>query len=189
MKIDISIVREILIPLSRYPHISLNEPISNAIALLLAHHSGDGGHLHFEDILVTDTEKRLVGQLRFATILEKFFQPALRPSASRHVFEDSEHFAELLVVIDEWFKAECRRQSMITVDRFMDRQPFAVSSSAHVVHALGIMLANQKNVLAVTEDNVLKGAIRMEDIFRILGKCCFPPSGATDRIFTEGYLS
>lgn len=189
MKLDISIVRETLIPLSRYPHISQDEPICNAIALLLAHQSDEGNHLNFEDMLVTDAEGRLVGQLRFSAILEKFFQPALRPSASKHVFEDSEHFAELIVVIDEWLKDQCRTQAAVSVNRFMDHQPLVVSGSDHVVHALGIMLSHQKNVLPVTENNVLKGAIRIEDIFKILGNCCFSSFGATDRIFTEGYLS
>lgn len=174
MKIEISVVREILIPLSEYPHISASEPINNAIALLLAHYSNDGSHLHFKEILVTDRNGGLVGQLPVESILENFFRPALRSSASKQFFEDSEHFADLVLVIDDWFKAECKRQSVVTVNRYMNQHPPSIGASAHVVHALGMMLSSQKEVLPVTEDNVLQGAVRMEDIFKVLGNCCFP---------------
>lgn len=179
MKIDISVVREILIPLSDYPHITAQRSISDAISLLLRHNSGDGCHMHYEEILVTDDNGKLVGQLRSESILENFFRPALRPSASKVFFEDSEQFADLILIIDDWFKAECRSLTKVTVAKYMCRHPYSINASAHVVHALGMMLTGQRKVLPVTENNVLQGAIRMEDIFRILGNRALPCQHST----------
>lgn len=189
MKLDISIVRKILIPLEKYPHISAGSPVNNAIALLLAHDSIDGKHLHFKEILITDRRGSLVGQLSVKSILENFFNPALSPSVSKHYLKGSKHFGDLILAIDDWFKTECKRQSLETVDQYMSQPTPSGSASAHVVHALGMMLNSQTKMLPVIDNNVLKGVVRMEDLFKVFGDCCFPPFppvSTINRISTEG---
>lgn len=174
VNIEISVVRQIAIPLSEFPHIPAESPICDAIGMLLDNCSADGRHMHFDDLLVIDNTGRLVGQLQLSTILENFFRTALRPTASRFFFEDNDYFADMILIIDEWFRKECKRQSDVTVHSYMLPHPLTVEPAAHVVQALGLMLNNERNLLPVTEDNVLKGAVRMEDIFRVLGSCISP---------------
>lgn len=156
--------------------------------MLLENCSEDGKHMHFDDILVINDAGRLVGQLQLSTILENFFRTALRPTSSRFFFEDNDYFADMILIIDEWFKKECQRQSHVTVGNYMIPHPTTVEPSAHVLQALGLMLNNEKKLLPVIEDNVLRGAVRMEDIFRVLGSC-IPPFSTTNRLYTEGKSS
>jgi CBS domain-containing protein len=189
LNIEISVVREVFVPLEAYPYVRRDEPISKAISHLLSRISADGGHLHFDDMFVIDDEGRLIGTLPIRNILEKFFSSVLRPSSSCYFFDDCRYFGDMVVVVDEWFKSECHRLSEVTVEQYMSLYTVSVDASMHVIQALGIMLKNEKNVLPVTEDNVLRGAVRMEDIFKILGAYCTHLPHATNTIFKEGKLS
>lgn len=183
---QISVVRQIAIPLSNYPYISINAPISDAIAMLCEHRLENGNDLKFKDILVIGAKGEFAGVLKLSSLLENFFRTLLRPASSRFFFDNNEFYADFIHIIDEWFKEECQRQSTITVETYMSRHSSSVEPSAHVVHALGIMLKSEQSVLPVIQDNVLWGVVRMEDIFNLLGKAYQQTDNTTDILFSEG---
>ena len=77
MQNDISLVRQILIPLDQYPHLHEDKPIGDAVALLLQNTSSDGRHLHYDELLVIDSDSRLVGHIFIRDILTSFFPSIL----------------------------------------------------------------------------------------------------------------
>lgn len=182
----ISVVREIFTPLSNYPHITADESLSRAIEILMEHQSENGRHIHYDVLFVVGSQGELAGELQQKVILENFFRKLLLPTATHFFFEDNEYFADMLPIIDDWFKEECGNQSRITVETCMCRQNCSVEPSVHVVQALSIMLQNERSVLPVTKDNVLLGAVRMEDIFNILGNAYPYPGNTSDSLLLEG---
>jgi len=172
MNNDISLVREILIPLDQYPHLRETDPIGDAVALLLQNGTEDGRHLFYDEILVIDDGGRLVGHILVRDILTSFFPSILSASTSGIYAGKQEHFTDLSILLEDSFRRECRRQAAHTVKMHMTRPHRSVDGSMHLLHALEIMVKDKETTLPVTENNVLAGAIRMQDIFRILGTYC-----------------
>lgn len=172
MNIEITVAREILIPLEQYPHLQDDEPIGNAVALLLNNCSADGRHLHFDEMLVITGGNRLAGHLSVRDILTGFFPSILSTSTTSVFAGKKEHFTDLSILLEDSFRRECRRQATHTVGTYMTKPHRAIDASMHLLHALEIMIKDEENTLPVTENNVLLGAVRMEDIFRVLGNYC-----------------
>lgn len=172
MKNNISLVHEVLIPLDIYPHLSQDEPIGNAVAKLLENGSADGRHLHFNEIFVVDNDNKLVGRISVQDILTSFFPSILSTSTSGVYEGKQELFTDLSILLEDSFRRECRRQAAHTVGKHMTKVHRSIDGSMHILHALEIMVKDGDATLPVTEDDVLIGAVRMEDIFRVLGTYC-----------------
>lgn len=172
MQNDISLVSQILIPLDQYPHLLENEPIGSAVTLLLENGSADGRHLYYDEILVINGNSQLVGHILVKDILTSFF-PSILGTATSGIYEGKkEHFTDLSILLEDSFRRECRRQAAHTVKMHMTKPHRSVDGSMSLLHALEIMVKDGESTLPVTENNVLTGAIRMQDIFRVLGSYC-----------------
>lgn len=172
MNNEISAVSEILIPLDQYPHLRNDEPIGNAVAMLLANVSADGRHLLFDEVLVIDDDGRLAGQISIQNILTSFFPSILSTTASGVFAGKQEHFTDLSILLEGSFRRECRRQAAHTVAQHMTGAHRSIDGAMHPLHALEIMVKDGVTTLPVTENEVLLGAVRMTDIFRVLGTYC-----------------
>lgn len=169
---DIPDVQKIMIPIDRYPCIRGEEPIGNGVALILSHSSADNQHLHYEELLVIDNNDRLVGMLNTASILSSFF-PSILGDSAQQVYVGKKHsFTDLSVLLEEHFRVECRRQATTAVNQYMRKPHRSIDGSMSLLHALEIMIKDHENTLPVTENGILLGAIRVGDIFRVLGGYC-----------------
>jgi len=172
MENEISFVNQILIPLEQYPHLHEDKPIGDAVALLLQNESADGRHLHFDELLVIDKDGRLVGHIFIHDILTSFFPSILGTSTNGIYAGKKEHFTDLSILLEDSFRRECRRQAAHTVKMHMTKPHRSVDGSMTLLHALEIMVKDGETTLPVTENNLLIGAIRMQDIFKVLGNYC-----------------
>lgn len=172
MNTEISFVREILIPLETYPHLREDEPIGDAVALLLQNGSDDGRHLHYDEVLVVNDSGNLAGRVTVKDILTSFF-PSILAASTTGIYEGKkEHFTDLSILLEDSFRRECRRQAAHTVKMHMSKTHRAVDGSMTLLHALEIMVKDNETTLPVVENGVLAGAVRMQDLFRILGTYC-----------------
>ena len=172
MQNDIPDVQKIMIPIDRYPCIRGDEPIGNGVALILEHSSADNQHLHYEELLVIDGNDQLVGMLNTATILTSFF-PSILGNYSHQIYVGKKQpFTDLSVLLEEHFRLECKRQSITAVNKYMRKPHRSIDGSMSLLHALEIMIRDQANTLPVTENGILLGAVRVADIFRVLGGYC-----------------
>lgn len=169
---DIPDVQKIMIPIDRYPCIRGSEPIGNGVALILAHSSADNQHLHYEELLVIDDNDQLVGMLNITTLLSSFFPSILGDSSLSVYVGKKQSFTDLSVLLEEHFRVECKRQAETAVSNYMRKPHRSVDGSMSLLHALEIMIKDQENTLPVTENGILLGAIRVADIFRVLGGYC-----------------
>jgi CBS domain-containing protein len=165
-------VQKIMIPMDSYPCIRVEEPIGSGVALLLEHSSPDNQHLYYEELLVLDANDNLVGMLNITNILSSFF-PSILGQLSDQVYAGKKQaFTDLSVLLGENFRVECRRQASTAIRNYMRKPHHPIEGSMSLLHALEIMIKDQENILPVTENGSLSGAVRMADIFRVLGSYC-----------------
>jgi hypothetical protein len=169
---DIPDVQKILIPIDRYPCIRSDEPIGNGVALLLEHSSADNQHLHYEELLVIDSNDQLAGMLNVASILSSFFPSILGDFSHQAYLGKAQNFTDLSVLLEDHFRVECRRQATIPISKHMRKPHRSIDGRMSLLHALEIMIKDKENTLPVTEKGVLLGAVRVADIFRVLGGYC-----------------
>ena len=172
MQNDIPDVQRIMIPIDRYPCIRWDEPIANGVALILKHSSADNQHLHYEEMLVIDGNDQLVGMLNITSILSSFFPSILGDYSHQVYVGKKQSFTDLSVLLEEHFRVECKRQASTAVSKYMRKPHRSIDGSMSLLHALEIMIKDQENTLPVTEHGILLGAVRVADIFRVLGGYC-----------------
>ncbi|TKB10395.1 CBS domain-containing protein [Desulforhopalus sp. IMCC35007] len=165
-------VQKIMIPIDSYPCIRVEEPIGSGVALLLQHSSADNQHLHYEELLVLDTNDNLVGMLNITNILSSFFPSILGQLPDQMYAGKKQAFTDLSVLLGENFRVECRRQASTSIRQYMRKPHNPIEGSMSLLHALEIMIKDQESILPVTENGILAGAVRMADIFRMLGSYC-----------------
>ena len=168
MNADMPTICYIVYPLSRYPSIHRDEPIGTAVNRLLNSSSYDGIHLHFDELLVLNRSKELVGHLSIRDIICCFF-PSVMQSSTPVFSGKQEQFTELSSLLGSNFHKECRRQLAQPAERYMTAPKNSIPSNTHLLHALEIMVKENRNSLPVLESNILIGAVRINDIFRVLG--------------------
>ena len=172
MQNNIPDVQKIMIPIDQYPCIRGDEPIGNGVALILEHSSADNQHLHYEELLVIDSKDQLVGMLNITSILSSFFPSLLGDSYQQVFVGKKQPFTDLSVLLEDNFRLECRRQASTPVNRYMRKPHRSIEGSMSLLHALEIMIKDHENTLPVTENGILLGAVRVTDIFRVLGSYC-----------------
>lgn len=172
MNNEMRTIRDIVIPLDQYPHIRNDEPIGNGVAKLLQHCSADGRHLHYEKLLVINSSNQLVGHLSVKDILTSFFPSILAPGATSVYVGKKERYTDLSILLEDSFRKECRRQATHTVGEYMTAAHKSIDGNMSLFHALEIMVKDGESTLPVTENKKLLGAIRITDIFRVLGTHC-----------------
>lgn len=165
-------VQKIMIPIDRYPCISADEPIGNGVALILEHSSADNQHLHYEELLVIDGNDQLVGMLNTTSILSSFFPSILGELSEKVYFGTKQPFTDLSVLLGDNFRVECRRQASTAISSYMRKPHQPIDGSMSLLHALEIMIKDHANTLPVTKNGILLGAVRVADIFRVLGSYC-----------------
>lgn len=188
MKINISVVREILIPLSEYPHIQAAAPLSMGIALLTEAHSEGYHPIRFDSLLVVNETGEYLGQFDLRSVLKQFFEPAMRPLTAQFPLRDSDSYADTVVAINDWFKFECQQKSTAAIGEYLSIQQSlpSVTPSCHMLEALDHMLHTESSVLPVIENDVLLGAVRLQDVFGTLAASIQPESSTKNTFFTEG---
>lgn len=165
-------VREVAIMLDRYPHLHESEPIGDGVAQLLQRRSADGLHLHYEELLVINENQQLVGHLSVQNILSSFFPSILTPNPVTTYVGKKERYTDLSILVEDSFQKECRRQATKVVRDYMSKPRRTIDSGMHPLHALEIMIKENVNSLPVVETEKLLGAVRITDIFRVLGTYC-----------------
>ena len=172
MSPDNLMVREVTIMLDCYPHLDESEPIGEGVAQLLQHLSADGLHLHYEELLVTNKNQQLVGHLSVQNILSSFFPSILNPSSVTAYAGKKQRYTDLSILVEDSFQKECRRQAAKVVREYMSKPRSTIDGDMHPLHALEIMVEEDVYSLPVVETEKLIGAVRITDIFRVLGTYC-----------------
>lgn len=169
---ELASIRDIIIPLNQYPHIREDEPIGDGVERLLEYGSTDNGSVNYDELFVINEDLILVGRLTIRDILTSFFPSVLSPGNHKIFSGKKPNLTDLSILVEDGFVKECRRQAAHTVGEYMTAPHKPIALSLHPLHALEIMVKDDNNTLPVSVDNVLQGAVRMNDIFRVLASYC-----------------
>lgn len=99
MKIDISVVREIQIPLSDSPGLKNRQPLDKGIGLLAESRAKNGRHGQFDCWLVVNEAGQYLAQAQLKSLLKDFFEPAIRPWTSRLPLKGRDSCADTVLAI------------------------------------------------------------------------------------------
>ncbi|WP_448874538.1 CBS domain-containing protein [Desulfobulbus propionicus] len=163
-------VRDFIVPLEQFPHLSSEESVHSAVAQLFLH--ADNGKLLFDELLVIDSQDRYVGNLTIRSILTCYF-PSLFDGNQKEIFAGKkEKFTDLAILLEDRFQAECKRQGALPVSDFMSPPLKSIKADLHPLHAAEIMMEENQTCLPVMENQELIGVIRLIDLFRFLAGSC-----------------
>ncbi|WP_333653949.1 CBS domain-containing protein [Dissulfurispira sp.] len=163
-------VKDLLTPVEEYPHIPHSFTIEEALVELRNY--SDRGYRH---ILVFDERFHLVAVLSVRDLLRamepEFFKTDAYPKKYEGYCPPED--ASLAIMWQMSFLRDCKKKMQKPINEIM---PFnkitTVNADDPVVKALFLMLKEDVNALAIIENNVVIGVIRLVNILdAILEKC------------------
>lgn len=147
-------IKDLVIPLSDYPHMPYWGTLREAIVQLnVAYETG------YHAILVFDEAYKLVGMLFQKDILK-----GLEPKFAQH-YEDG-----VPIFWDDLLKAGSEKQLARPVREFMSGVKATIDVEDSILKASHIMLQEDTHLLPVMEGQKLIGVLRMSDLFQNITK-------------------
>jgi CBS domain-containing protein len=143
-------VKDLVIPLSEYPHMPYWATLKEAIVQLNVAY--ETGH---HTVLVFDEAYKLVGMLTQKDILK-----GLEPKFAQH-YEKGVHIAW-----DDLLKAGSEKRLAQAIKDFMSAVKAKIDAQDSILKASHIMLQNDMVLIPVMEGEKLKGVVSMGDVFR-----------------------
>ena len=167
-----STVKELIVPLDAFPHLSSDEPVHSAVGQLFSHTINGSGKLLYDELLVVNSQNQYVGRLTIRGILTCYF-PTLFDGGQKGVFAGKqEKFTDLAILLEDSFQGECKRQGALPVSQFMAPPLKSIKADTHPLHAAEIMMIENQACLPVVERNAVIGMVRLIDLFKNLASSC-----------------
>jgi CBS domain-containing protein len=156
-------VRDILIPLTDYPHIGSGASVCDAFAKLRDTHQSAGWR--FRNLLVFDTEETLVGVLGIRDLLRALMPEYLKANLVRHYSGASGDDSALSIIWDASFEAKCAEIAEVAVEHYMAPVLDTIPADAPLTRAAYLMVAHGVDMLPVLEGARVIGVVRIVDLF------------------------
>ena len=165
-------VKDLIVPLDRFPHLGSEESVHSAVAQLFSHTINGSGNLLYDELLVINSQSQYVGRLTIKGILTCYF-PSLFDGKQKEVFAGKkEKFTDLALLLEDSFQSECKRQGALPVSQFMAPPLKSIKADMHPLHAAEIMMEGNETCLPVVEDHTVIGVVRLIDLFKTLAGSC-----------------
>jgi hypothetical protein len=167
-----TVVKDLIVPLEAFPHLSSEEPVHSAVARLFTHTVNGDSKLLYDELLVINSHNQYVGRLTIRGILTCYF-PTLFDGTQQGIFAGKqEKFTDLAILLENSFQTECRRQGALPVSRYMTPPLKSIKADLHPLHAAEIMMIEHQNCLPVVEGTAVIGVVRLIDLFKNLAASC-----------------
>ena len=161
---DSKAVKDVMINISDYPHVSQGSSIKEAIKIAKASFVKNNKYCEPLAILVFDEKSRLLGTLTPKDILRGLEPRFLKPTTKAQVPEEDE--AALSIIWDSLFDKESRDLAETSVGGIMSPARYFVEPSDHITKAAYLMLHHDLVLLPVLEKKKkFVGLVRMIEIF------------------------
>ena len=152
-------VKDLVIPLSEYPHMPYWATLKEAIVQLNVAY--ETGH---HTVLVFDEAYKLVGML-----LQKDILRGLEPKFAKH------YEAGVPIAWDDLLKSGSQKRLDQPIKEFMSEVTAKIEAQDSILKASHIMLQKDTYLLPVTEGEKLIGVVRMGDLFHEITKIMLEP--------------
>ncbi len=160
--------KDIMVPLSSYPHMSHFQTLREAVAIIeKAVIERPAGTSLPRSILVFDERYQLVGVVRRRDILRGLEPDFLKGMSlkSRREWFNTEVDPNLLEVQAERISSGVRKQGKRLVSEIMRPLDARVNYDDHLARIMHEMVTKHENLLPVIRDNKVVGVVRSVDVF------------------------
>ena len=155
------VVRDLMVELERFPHVSGNASLRDVFAKL---HAASGSSELFRNILVLDDKDRLLGTLGLKNALHALLPDYLR-HGSTHFQGASNDVSALAVLWQEDCEEQCRAASKILAKDHVSPIAATIRPDDPLTKAAFLFATTPVNVLPVVEGKQVIGVIRLVDVF------------------------
>ncbi|MBC8318499.1 MAG: CBS domain-containing protein [Desulfobulbaceae bacterium] len=172
MASDTLLVKDVLIPIERYPHLNENKSLYDAVQEFREFTVGEKNRLRYAEMLVVNDKNQLVGKIDLNGVLHAL-APSLFASEKVGKYEGmGSDFPNLVILLEESFLKTCAEQRSVPVKDFMSEIKTTVTGDTPMLKTLMLMMNEKNHTFPVVEGNKVIGVIRLEEIFLDLcGHC------------------
>jgi len=165
---ETSVIRDIIIPLDRYPHLSENQTLQEAIQAFMSFRAGQDDRLRYAGLLVVNDKNQLVGKLSLLDIMHGLV-PHLVDATKVGKFEGKEaEYPNLAFLYEESTFAECGKNQQKSIKPLLQAIEFSLPADTHILKALVMMSHRNDFNVPVTENGAIIGILRLEEIFNAM---------------------
>jgi CBS domain-containing protein len=163
-----SVIRDIVIPLDRYPHLSENQSLQEAIETFRTFRAEQQSHPCYAGLLVVNDQNQLVGKLSLIDIMHGL-APRLVDASKVDKFEGKDtEYPNLAFLYEDSTVAECGKNQQKPVKPLLQAIDFSLPADTHILKALVMMThRNDFNVPVIDDGNII-GILRLEEIFNAM---------------------
>ncbi len=166
------LVRDVTIPLDRYPHLNENQTLQDAVKEICSFAVGEKDRIRYSCLLIVNDRNQLVGRV---TIKDLFhgLAPRLVEATQVEQFEGmSTEFPNLAILMEDSFFTDCKKQNQKKISEFMSKIPLFIKADSPLLKVLAIMINTDNSILPVVDEDKIIGVIRMEEIFATIARQC-----------------
>jgi len=158
-------IRDLIIPLDRYPHLNENQTMQEAVQTFMSFRNEQQGGLLYTVLLVVNDQNQLVGRLSMLDILHGL-APALLKAKKADKFEGKgEEYPNLAFLYEDSTFATCGANQNKPIKPLQQPIDFSLPADTHILKAL-IMMSHRNNFsVPVTDNGDIIGVLRLEEIF------------------------
>ena len=161
-------IRDLIIPLDRYPHLNENKTIHEAIQTFFSFRDELQDCLLYTMLLVINDQNQLVGQLSMLDILHGL-APVLLKATEVNKFEGKgDEYPNLAFLYEDSTFATCGENQNKPIKPLLQPIDFSLSADTHILKAL-IMMTHRNNFhVPVTDNGDIIGVLRFEEVFNAM---------------------
>ena len=168
---DTKKVKELMVKLTDYPHIPYWMSVRDAIAMMHSVYDEKLGLGENRMILVFDESYQLLGVLRLENLLEGIEPKFLRKDEkSPYQGLANADYASLSALLEGTFAEGCKKEAKKPVSEVMMPIKAKVDVNDSIAKAAFIMIQTDINLIPVMEGKIVRGVLRMSDVFNELTK-------------------
>ncbi|MDO8890710.1 MAG: CBS domain-containing protein [Sulfurimicrobium sp.] len=156
-------IRDILVPLADFPHITHEASIRDAFAVLQNNQQTAGWR--FRHLLVLDAQETLVGILGIRDLLRALMPGYLKATTAQHVAGALPDDTSLSILWQDSFVAQCRQMNEVRVGSYMTPVRCTVQAGDPLTRAAYLMISHEVNMLPVLDGRRVVGVVRIVDVF------------------------
>jgi CBS domain-containing protein len=161
-------LKELMVPISEYPHIHHGGTIREAFGILDKNYRE--GNL-YRTVLVLDDENSLKGMLTMRDMIQAVVPGFLKTKSSSYKglqpYQASEQdYSSLALIWGEDFDEQCRKEAGLKVEDVMTVIDKTVTVKETIAKCAYLLVTHDVPVMPVTEENRVVGAVRLVDLFR-----------------------
>ncbi len=160
-----STIRDLVIPIERYPHLNENQTLQEAIQSFMSFRAGQQERPHYSVLFVVNELNQLVGKLFLMDIMHGL-APGLLKGTKVEKFEGKEgDFLDLVPLYETSTFSECGKNRDKPIKPLVHPIDFSFPADTHILKALVRMSKRNEFDIPVTDDGTIIGVLRLEEIF------------------------